>query len=493
MPRRRFYICLFLLLCSAQTALASEARVNAAGGLSLVMDDDVYTINPFVVGDPAGLVLISPATRLDVKAQWFGETESLDNFERNYAGTISDLTGKTLTYKGLIFFPTDRWAVQVDADYLYTEGAITSGLETAGNNRTRQLLRTAYNFGPVVLGTELMPIQSFSPVTDQFIGGGEIVSGEDKSSSWSLNSGLLVCFPENPAPQQERFKIGGVYSYQLHAPLETAYLNIIPTGFSVASPVTATLTGTTARNFGPEIYFDVPGSFQAVLVAHFADVGITTQILSPNAVLAPDPSAYKSDDGSSMNVLGALKCVLPVGGLRVKSGGLLSFSSGELNVLSRAGTVLASTDLWSLEARAGAGIEEVDQFTIGFQASIQSWGGTIFDASGNNIGNNGFLDYSLFFGGENWIKKDWAIRMGFGFENQFNSGNQPASTFFWPSFSPGVRLLTNTITLGTGYKDKGLYSDLTLSYGHPSRYDSNDPRAFAQQVGVQWAMGVFFN
>jgi hypothetical protein len=492
MPRRLFYILLLFLLGSAQTAWASEARVNAAGGLSLVMDDDVYTINPFVLGDPAGLALISPVSRLDVKTQWFEETDALDNFQRNYLGTVPDLTSNTRTYKGLIFFPTDRWAVQVDADYLYSEGALPSGLETAGNNRTRQLLRTAYDFGPFVLGTELVPTQTFSPVTDQFIGSGEIVSGEDRSTIWSLNSGLLINFPENPTPQQERLRIGGVYSYQLKPPVETANLSIIPTGFSTASPVTATITDSTYQSFGPEIYFDVPGSFQAALVTRFTNLEVTSQAESPDVVLVPDPSPYKSDDGTSMSFLGALKCVLPLGGLRLKSGGILSFTTGKFNVYDRVGP-LYNGDEWSMEARVGAGIEEVDHFTVGFQGSFQRKGGTLYDASGTDIGDNGFMDYSVFFGGENWIKKDWAIRIGFGFENQFNSGNVPTSTYFWPSFDPGVRLLTNTITLGTGYKDKGLYSDLTFSYGQPVRYDSSDPRAFAQQIGVQWAMGVFFN
>src|SRR5258708_17281480 len=43
MSRHRFYIFLFLILCSTQTLLASEEPVNTAGDLSLVMDDYLYT------------------------------------------------------------------------------------------------------------------------------------------------------------------------------------------------------------------------------------------------------------------------------------------------------------------------------------------------------------------------------------------------------------------------------------------------------------------
>lgn len=192
-----------LLSCglSAEWSLwASEARVNAAGGLSLVMEDEVDDINPFVLGDPAGLALLPPKDRFDLSGEYFYETESEDQFQRHYAGTVGDLASDTVNYKGLILFPTDRWGVQLNSDYLYTEGQAASTFNSLGNNRVRGLFRTAYRFGPLALGAELTPSQTTSPLAAQPINASEITSGSDTTTSWAVKGGLLACFPRTPDP-----------------------------------------------------------------------------------------------------------------------------------------------------------------------------------------------------------------------------------------------------------------------------------------------------
>ncbi len=492
MFHKRFCFFLVLIILLTKIATASEVRVNATGGLSLVMEDEVYDLNPFTVGNPAGLALLAPQNRLDASAQWFSESETADHFQRNYFGTMGDMTNNTINYNGLIYFPMNRWAIQADADYLYTEGQDNLGLDTQGNNRTRELLRTAYNFGPVVLGTELAPTQTVNPLADQFINGGEILSGQDNSSAMSLDNGLLLCFPADPGPQQERFEIGGIYDYQLQSPLQTLQFNLIPTGFTNPSSETGTLTGTTYQTFGPEAYFNSPGSLQATVVTRFANYSTSYQTDSSNPNLVTP--AYQIISGSETEVVGAFKNSLPLPqGLRIKTGGLLSIESSRQNSFNAAGTTATDENQQTLQVEAGVGLENPGNFTIGLQASLQNVSGTSVNAAGNNIGDTGYETYSISIGGERWLSKQWAFRMGVIYQNQYNSGNQPYTTFFLPGLDPSVRLETTTLTAGAGFKEGGFYGDLTFSYGQPVRDGSDSTDAFATQIGAQLATGILFN
>jgi hypothetical protein len=490
MLRRHFYI-LLLLLLSAPSAFASEARVNAAGGLLLIFDDEVYSLTPFTLGNPAGLALIPSTSRFDIKGQYLHENDDSLGTTRGYFGTLgSALDSKVISYNGLILFLDNHWAVQMDADYLYAQGQPAINLDTNGNNRTRELFRTAYNFGFATLGVEVAPTQVFSPIPDQFISPGEVVSGEEHSDAWTLNSGLLASFPENPKPKDERLYVGGLYGFQMTQPVDKFSLNIIPTGFSTTSPVTATFTGTKTQSFGPEVYFDSPGSMQLGLLARFVDFALNLDMESPNGLLVPSPGSFKYEDGSGYELIGVTKMALPLPGTsKLRTGALLTFSSSDFNNYQQGGGIQAEGNQWSWQATTGAGIENPDHFTLGFQASIEQKGGNTFDASGNSLARSGYLDYGFNFGVEKWADAHWALRTGFAYRNEINSGDQTVSTLYWPVIGSGVRLITNTFSAGVGFKDKGFYMDLTGSYGQAKQWNSTYD-IFGNQLWGQWALGV---
>src|SRR5579871_195203 len=417
---RKPLLCFFLAggLVTAPDLWASDARVNAAGGLSLVMEDEVVSINPFTVGNPAGLSLLPPKSRLDLSGTYVFENEAEDRFQRTYAGSLQDLQSNGVNYQGLILFPTDRWGVQLNGDYLYTEGPAGSRLNTDGNNRLRGLLRTAYNFGPFALGAEFTPSQTTSPIAAQATGGGQIVSGNDTATALSVNGGLLACFPADPGPKQDRFEIGGVYSNQLTAPQDEVDLNVVPTSLSTPSPVTATFTDTNAQVFGPEAYFESPGSLQAAVVSRFAQVSTQLQENSPNALLVPNPVNYKFDDVSQMVLSGIFKSSSPLGaGVNLKLGGFLSYSNLNSNFYGSTGATASTATQQNFLAQVGTGVERTGDFTVGFQAALLSVTGANHDASGTDTGDTGFLDYSFALGGERWLSKPWAFRMGLAYHN----------------------------------------------------------------------------
>lgn len=472
---------------------ASEARVDAAGGLSLVFQDEVYDVVPFVAGNPAGLALISPQDRLDAAIQYFYENEVSDNFQRHYFGTLGDITGSTIDYKGLILFPTSRWAVQADGDYLYTEGLSAAGLDVSGNNRTRELLRTAYNFGPLALGAELLPSQTSSPLAAQPYGLGTITSGQESDTAWSLDGGLLLCFPADPGPQQDRFEIGGTYDYQLKAPQDAVNLDFLPPGLSTASPINVMATDTTYQIFGPEAYFESPGSLQAAVVTRFIQYALNLQESSPGSSLIPTPLNYESGNGSGVDVTGVFKGSIPLGGgPSLKYGALVSVFSSQSDNFNTDGSPSSTSNGQDLKAVVGAGVEKKGEFTVGLQASIENVTGSELSSSGADLGDTDFLDYTVAVGAERWLEKDWAMRFGLIYENQFNDGGVPYSTFYLPDIDPGARIVDTTVTWGLGLKEKDFYSDLQLSYGQPYRYGGT-PNAFALQLGAEWAIGVGFD
>jgi hypothetical protein len=493
MFRKFFWLLLGPGLLAVPTLWASEARVSAAGGLSLVMEDEVYDINPFVLGDPAGLAFLPPKERLDLSGEYFYENDAADQFERHYAGTLGNMADDTVNYKGLILFPTDRWGVQLNGDYLYTEGQAESNFNSIGNNRVRGLLRTAYRFGPFALGAELAPSQTTSPLAGQPLGTSEITSGSDTSTAWGVNGGLLACFPSDPGPHQDRFEIGGIYGNQLTAPQDTVDLNIIPNGSLASSPLTAIVTESTDQTIGPEAYFESPGTFQAAVITRFIQVTSNLQLSSPNILLVPQTLNYKADDTSAAVLAAVFKSATPLdGGLNWRNGGLVTLSNSTQNSYDPSGAPVSTLNQQNLEAQVGTGVEKPGDFTVGLQASLQTVSGTDKDSLGNGLGDTGYLVYSFSMGGERWITKQWAFRMGLAYQNQFNSGNVPYSTFYLPAMDPGVRLITTIITVGAGFKDEGFYGDWEFSYGQPTRY-GGDPSAFATQVGTQLALGVAFN
>ena len=477
---------------ASQCLWASDARINAVGGLSLVMDDEFYALNPFTIGNPAGLVTLPSKSRFDLSGDYFYEDQAAVSFHRTYAGAVGSLDNNTVKYKGLIFFPTDRWGVQLDGDYLYTETDLSNGLLASSNGRVRGLLRTAYDFGPFVLGAEFAPSQTVSPLSIQQTGGGAVVSGTDTTTDLAVNGGLLACFPADPGPKQDRFEIGGVYGNQLAPPKEEADLSVIPTSATTPSPVTATFTGTTAQVIGPEAYFEIPGSLQLAAISRIVQFSTNLQETSPDTVLVPKPLDFKINDGSGLDLIGAFKSSSALlKGLNLKLGGLVSYGTVLQNSYNQAGNTTSTVNQQTLKAQIGTGVERPDDFTVGLQAALQSVTGTNQDSSGNSLGSTGYLTYSFAFGGERWLSKHWAFRMGLTYENQYNNGTAPYSAFFYP-VGPGIRVINTTITTGFGFKDQGVYADWLFAYGQPSQ-DGGGPSSFATQLGTQLSFGVLFD
>jgi hypothetical protein len=139
----------------------------------------------------------------------------------------------------------------------------------------------------------------------------------------------------------------------------------------------------------------------------------------------------------------------------------------------------------------GIGLEGLLDYTVGLQAELDGATGNYQPTGGSALPVN-LLTIKVALGGEKWLSKSWGFRTGITFESDNNTGSQPysLSSFIVPN---GQDVISTTITVGTGYKDPNLQTDLLFLFGQPYVNNSLTPNDFMTQIGVQLAASVFFN
>jgi hypothetical protein len=476
------------LVLLASPIFASESRVDSVGGLNLVLSDETQAINPFNFGNPAGLILLTPQNRFDVAGQWFKQSIAISGRTNYLYGTLGEFDSKISKYHGLMLFPDKLWAVQLDGDLFHYEDP----LQQVDIDQSRELFRAAYNFGPFVLGGQIRPTQSGVKLKSPTFQGGQLISGKADITTWEVTGGLLACFPGDPGPKQERFMIGGTYSRNVIPPKEVVNINFIPSGGPPNVLLTQTVTGDSIQTIGPEIYFESPGgTFQAAAIGRLVTSSGTFQQDSPDVTYVI-PS-YKLQEGSETAGVAGFKAAHPLGkALALKSGAAFVFDSKAKKTFDPAGAVLQDNTSFGWQAQVGFGVEKLEDFTFGLQAHLNVVNGTNKDGTGVTTGTIDYLGYKIALGGERWLSKKWAFRLGFIFQNDRAMGDQDYQTFYYP-IPHHQRVINTLITSGLGFKDSFFRSDLYLWYGQPTLYDNPSPEAYGTQLGAQLAASILFN
>lgn len=504
MRKLPLFFFLWMALSGLSLLRASDTRVESVGGLSLVMSDETVDINPFILGNPAGLALLPAQNRLDAAGPWFQETPAgnasgqiqaygaLPKLGSNFpSSTLLNSTDSAFTYQGLILFPTRQWAFQAGGDWLSASKQID--LVTGFDNsldRYRGMARTAYDFGPFVLGTEVDLFQTNKDLPASYPGG---PNGKGSVTGLHSTSGLLVDIPlENTAhPSQLRF--GGVVTAELSPAQERDQFKTDISGNLVDVDFIAK-----SQDFlsaGPELYLNVPDRFQAAVIGRFGNAGSTAEIDSSNISVFSGTSAYKADSSNTATVLGLFKARLPLAGkanqiLSFNTGGFLLVNNTQSTDYNSAGNTTQTSNSGDLQAGLGWGLESSKDFTVGLQASLDSQSGGNSPTAGP-FQPNGFFSYTVSAGGERWLDPHWAFRMGMVFEDDYNGGSLVVLKSFY-AVGPGQRVVSTTLTAGLGYGDPNWKSDFMLWTGQPSLYDSPNPSDFATQVGAELALSLLF-
>jgi hypothetical protein len=491
MSKQLFFLVMTTFL-QASFGFATETRVDSTGGLTLVLTDESTEINPFLFGNPAGLALLLPQTRFDLVGQWFKETSNSTNITSNVYATLNRLGDDTPHYHGLMAFLSPQWAVQLDGDFAQSENSPDILITDQTRTRTRELLRTAYNFGPFVLGVQAQPIQLNLTVKPQSLSGGaQLLSGQGTGSAFVGTAGLLACFPGETNPKGTSLKIGGTASTELTPGQEIQNLAFqLSGGFNVG--VTETYTSSNVLTWGPEIYFEDSENFQSFLFGRFSNGSLSFQQDSSNTALVTNEPSFKAQDTNSAVGIAAFKMKSPLSHSdAIKSGFLFAFSSTNQNNYDSAGTTATTSNTQGWTTLAGIGLEGKKDYTVGLQFQLQGSNSANTLTTPPNPTIN-FFSYKVALGGERWLSPQWAFRMGLAYQNDYNSGIQAYQQPLY-SVASGNRIITTTITAGAGFREKSFLADLMFLTGQPSLDNSSSPNDFGLLLSVQLAASILFN
>ncbi len=470
------------LLFSTNLSYASDARVDSMGGLTLIATDEADDINPFTLGNPAGLALLAPQTRFDAAGEWIDLNFPNEGLNFHIYGARNELDTDSVRYHGLMTFLSPNFAIQADADTLHTENEDEPSTHTDPKNLTRELIRAAYNFGPFVLGAQVQPEQassSFAPY--QFEVNTQVLSGTGTTNNLTGTFGLLINFPSNTDPKQSHFQIGGTVSTQLNPFQEADTLNAVNSGTTFV--LTNRFTESNLMTWGPEIYFKNTNAFELGLISRFSSFDINAQEDSSNQTAFADVPTFKAESGNIAVVLGILKMSTPLDpALNLNVGCDFSFQSLNSTTFDSTATPTGGTTETGWTAQAGLGFEDPEVFTLGVQGELQ-------ETTGNSNGLTvNFVDYKIKIGGEHSLAKNWAFRMGVIYEDANDLGTAPKDLFLYTI--DGLDITNTTMIAGLGYQDSFLKADFNLSWGQPF---SAETSVYANQLGSQLAISLKFN
>jgi hypothetical protein len=479
-----------ILLFSQSLCYASDARVDSMGGLTLVATDEADDINPFTLGNPAGLALLAPQTRLDVGTQWIKEYFPPSGDQFHIYGLMNELSSDNGKYHGLMVFLNNNWAVQVDGDTLHTEGENDFSSHVDTDDRYRETLKTAFNFGPFTLGGQIQPSQSNIVFKSyQFNLSNFVISGNGTINAFAGTGGLLLNLLGANNPKQDQLRVGGVVSSQLNPSQEVDSFPVSNTLSTNTFTLTETTTDQNVLTWGPEIYFDSPGSFQLGLMGRFSSFDVYFKEDSTNTGSIADVANFKDQTGTISAGTAIIKITTPItDGMNLKTGGFFTIENTNTTGFLPAGTTNGGVSETAWNGQLGVGFEHPQDYTIGVQASVAGVMGNEGNASAVTTTNN-FIDYKISVGGEHWLSKVWALRLGVVYEDANNRGTAEENQLLFP-VDPGQEIFSTTIVAGLGYDDSRLKVDLSLSTGQPSV--ANDPSGYGNLYGAQCAASLLF-
>ncbi len=479
-----------ILLLSQSPSHASDTRVDSTGDLSLVITDESVAVNPFTLGNPAGLALLTPQTRFDAAAEWAKDASPSDGLFHIY-GSMSQFNDDVTKYHGLIAFLNPNWALQADGDTLHTEGQNDSGDHIATNDRTRELGRMAYNFGIFTLGAEIQPEQTNLTISPyQFNVNNQITSGSGTNNNLEGTGGLLINLLGASNPNQDHLRIGGIAGTQLGQFDEIKNLQAFNSLLSTNFTVTQTITTNNLLLWGPEIYFDSPGKFEAGLTGRFVTWNLGFHQDSTDATSIPNVANFNLGNENISEGTAVFKMTSPLStGINLKTGGDFTIENQTENTFDSTENPNGGFNVTGWTGILGLGVEAPQDFTLGVQAALSGVTGTQSNSSAVTANNN-YFDYKISIGGERNLSKSWAFRMGVIVEDQNNTGTVDEDDFYFP-VHPGQEIISTTILAGIGYQDKNLSLDLGVSWDQPSVV--NDPSAYGDLYRTHIAASYRFN
>lgn len=481
--KTRTWILLGLLLGAAvgpASLGASETRVDSAGGINGVLDDETNNGDLFLDGNPAGLVLLQTRDRFDPAGQYtltdtrppgVGSTQiTLTTFPRLSADSV-------IRYEGLMVFPDSHWAFQLGGDFLASQGAVATNYvaDTYAPRQYWELLRVAYNAGPFSLGLEVSNDEQdnqydaglFSTTVGQS-------SGSNNENQTRLRAGVVTTFPENQDKDAPHWELGGVFETQLGSDVtafqgERFYLDTAP--FLIQQN-----TSTTQYYFfGPEVRYELPG----VLILRFYsfvtnDYTTFSQQLTPSTPGFANLPPFILTQFQSMNNLGSFRLTVPLSPTEnLKLGGTLQAYLYNVDVLGTGHNVASDQDRAQISGSFGIGLDHPGDSTWGFQFTTQNYAHDDQVVSTDVLTATDYDLYQFALGGEKWLTPHFALRGGLIVEDDIYSQ------------SADQTILNTSAVAGLGYEDKGLKLDTKFLLGQEANLNYLIADTYSLLLGIE--------
>ena len=454
---------LFLILwavSTAHTGLASEIRTDSMGGLSLAVWDDESQITPYAIGNPAGLALLGPQTRVEFTVPWYSTTTQGNQAQWSQLGlashtpygfpsisaSLSPLNDiADLGYQGLLYVSPDHWGFQLaggvnDETYKYSINPLPINFQNG-----EALARGAGQWGALSFGTELQfsqwgatfpqPLSTVPQVLHQL----------------QSNTGALLRLGLEEGKGGANLLLGGSFSFEALPAQTSGSTYPFRSGYLFSMP---------AFSIQPGVFLEKPGVFQGGVVVDFrqnAVLPLNNQ--TPNLFLEPN------NQGIDLAALYKVKFSLSdqdgARSLRLTQGALFGLSSINLESTDdpTPAPITETTD-W---VQVGVGLEREGDFVIGLQGDIYSYKSNLDGLSAQ------FNNVQVSLGGELNLASECALRAGL----IWGSASEPfdASIGYWEGLyyeNNGQTIQGLMPTLGLGYEGKALRLDGVVWFEEPS-------------------------
>ncbi len=475
-------LALFSFLFLPLSLFASETRVDSAGGITSVMDDETNNGDMFLDGNPAGLILLKTHDRLDLAGQWT-YSSSLPVTAGSYQQTFSTIPRLTndsvIKYEGLMLFPDPHWAVQLAGDFLYPQGQNVYYYDTYSTQQFRSLVRAAYDAGPVALGLEVSDNEidnSYDPGLFSTTVG--LASGSSQDNKCHVRGGIITTFPDGQDKDSPNWQIGGVFETQLGYDV----LNLNTQRFYYNSPAFNLQQQTSTTDyyyFGPEVRYEIPGrllvrfsSFVTNDYTHFL------QTASQAVTEFPDLGPYVSSQYQNMTNLGLFRLTLPLSDkTNLKLGGSLTAYLYNIDLIGKNANVYNNQNRQQVNGTFGIGLESPGDYNLGLQFIGQSYISEVQLVADNSTTATDYNYYHLALGGEKKVGSNWALRGGLVMEDDIYTVSKDLNTLYLD------------LTSGLGYEDKNLRLDAKGVLGEGVNVNNSGSNSLQTEAELQ---GTFF-
>lgn len=475
---KKFKILLVLgFLSFTCSSFPSQVRVDSTGGLSLVMTDETADVNPYNLGNPAGMILLSPQIRLQFNPSWYSVANANNSaYSQNFALTASN------SYEGFLDVGKD-WAFQSGGS-LNTSGTKWIFDSSQGNSQNELgFVQGAATTGPFNFGANVQT------------NGGTFTSDDESFNQSATNStiGLLVNVPLASDKNSAFLRLGGSF-----------LMNIGPeqTNYFFYNPVAVTDTYKNSINvLEPCVFLDIQGSFQAGAMGGFNSNSNTETTNSSNPSVVPSTPTYLYDNDNIFFLTALYKwkiTISPKGNdsqLSFNNGFRLDVSDNDETQFQPDGSNFSTSNESTNHFQFGLGLEREKDFTFGVQGNVYETNSTeIF--IGQPAINHTFTMNQISVGGEKWISPNWTLRLGLMYENDNDpviNGNGSSEWEGYYEIYPGQEVKGTFITAGLGYEDKILTMDGRIFFEQPQSFGQGltGPEYTNTLLGAELSMALF--